>query len=143
MATRTGNAEWKGDLQGGTGTLQVGEGFASGDYSFESRFQEGEGTNPEELIAAAHAACFSMELSNILSEAGHKPDSVKTTASVHLRMGDEGAQIHRIDLKTEGSVPGLGDEHFQQHAEEAKAGCPVSKALAGVGEITLDAKLAG
>jgi len=141
MATRQGSAEWKGDLQGGSGELVVGDGVFTGSYSFKSRFEEGEGTNPEELIGAAHAACFSMALSGILAEHGHAPDSVNTTASVHLRSGESGPEIHRIDLKTVGVVPGIDQEHFAQHAEEAKAGCPVSKALAGVGEITLEARL--
>ena len=142
MATRQGSAKWKGDLQSGSGDLEVGDGVFTGAYSFKSRFEEGEGTNPEELIGAAHAACFSMALSNILAEAGHPPDSVSTTASVHLRIGDSGPEIHRIDLKTQGSVPGIDEDHFARHAEEAKAGCPVSKALAGVGEINLEATLA-
>ena len=142
MATRQGSAQWKGDLQGGSGELAVGDGVFTGAYSAKSRFEEGEGTNPEELIAAAHAACFSMALSNILAEAGHPPESVSTTASVHLRIGDSGPQIHRIDLKTEGSVPDIDQDHFARHAEEAKAGCPVSKALAAVDEITVEATLA-
>ncbi len=141
MATRNGNAEWKGDLKGGSGDLTVGDGVFTGQYSFSSRFEEGEGTNPEELIAAGHAACFSMALANILAEAGHEPQSVRTTAKVHLRMTDAGPALARIDLETVGSVPGLDADHFTRHAEEAKAGCPVSKALAGVPEITLDARL--
>jgi osmotically inducible protein OsmC len=139
LATRSGSAEWKGDLKGGSGRLEVGEGVFEGDYSFQSRFEEGDGTNPEELIAAAHAACFSMALSNGLAEAGHTPESVRTTAAVHLGPG----VIERIDLRTEGRVPGIEEDEFQRHAEEAKASCPVSKALAAVGEITLDAKLVG
>jgi len=143
MAAREGTAEWKGDLKGGSGQLELGGGAFSGAYSFTSRFEEGEGTNPEELIAAAHAACFSMALSNILAESGHEAESVDTTAGVHLRMGDDGPEIHRIDLRTTGRVPGIDEDHFRKHAEEAKAGCPVTKALAGVPEITLDATLAG
>ena len=139
MATRNGSAEWKGDLKGGSGRLEVGDGVFEGGYSFKSRFEEGDGTNPEELIAAAHAACFSMALSNILAEAGHTPESVHTTASVHLGAGS----IDRIDLKTEGRVPGIDADTFQEYAEEAKAGCPVSKALAGVEEIALEATLLG
>ncbi len=141
MATRNGTAEWKGDLQGGSGELTVGDGVFTGAYSFSSRFEEGEGTNPEELIAAGHAACFSMALSNILAEAGHPPDSVRTTAKVHLRVSDAGPSIARIDLDTVGRVPGLDADAFQRHAEEAKAGCPVSRALAGVPEMTLAARL--
>ena len=142
MATRQGSAEWKGDLPGGSGELVVGDGVFTGAYSFKSRFEDGEGTNPEELIGAAHAACFSMALSGILAQHDHPPESVSTTASVHLRSGDSGPEIHRIDLKTVGAVPGIDQEHFAQHAEEAKAGCLVSRALAGVGEITLEATLA-
>jgi lipoyl-dependent peroxiredoxin len=141
MATRTGTAEWKGNLADGSGELTVGDGVFSGSYSAKSRFEEGEGTNPEELIAAAHAACYSMALSNILDESGHPGESVSTTASVHLRLGEDGPVIHRIDLKTEGRVPEIDQEHFAKHAEEAKAGCPVSKALASVPEITVDATL--
>ena len=137
MATRNGSAEWRGDLKGGTGELEVGDGVFKGDYSFASRFEEGDGTNPEELIAAAHAACFSMALSNGLAEAGHPPDSVRTTATVHLGAG----AITKIELKTEGRVPGLDADGFRKHAEEAREGCPVSKALAGVDEITVDAVL--
>ncbi len=143
MATRTGSAEWQGDLPSGSGNLEVGDGVFSGAYSFKSRFEEGEGTNPEELIAAAHAACYSMALSGILADSGHPGESVSTTASVHLGSGDSGPEIRRIDLRTEGVVPGIDQDHFAKHAEEAKAGCPVSKALAAVGEITLEAKLAG
>ena len=137
MATRNGSAEWKGDLKSGTGSLEVGDGVFRGDYSFKSRFEEGEGTNPEELIAGAHAACFSMALSGILAEAGHTPESIRTRAAVHLGPG----VIQRIELTTEARVPGVEEDAFQRHAEEAKAGCPVSKALAGVGEITVEAKL--
>jgi osmotically inducible protein OsmC len=142
MAARTGNAQWRGDLKDGGGELTVGDGVFQGAYSFASRFEEGEGTNPEELIAAAHAACFSMALSNILAEHGHPPESVQTTARVHLRVGDAGPTIQRIDLETEGRVPDIEEQHFIEHAEEAKKGCPVSRALAGVEEINLTARLA-
>ncbi len=144
MATRDGSAEWRGDLKSGSGTVSVASGlFSDGNFSFSSRFEEGPGTNPEELIAAAHAGCFSMALSNILAGEGHAPDSVKTTAKVHLRNVDGNPTIAQIDLVTEGRVPGIDQEQFAGYAEQAKAGCPVSRALAGVGEITLDAKLAG
>ena len=143
MATRNGSAEWRGDLRNGEGDLTVGDGVFKGAYSFASRFEEGEGTNPEELIAAAHAACFTMALSNILAEHGHAPESVRTTARVHLRQTDEGPTIQQIDLETEGRVPGIDQDHFAKHAEEAKAGCPVSRALAGVEEMNLTARLAG
>ena len=142
MATRNGNAEWRGDLKGGEGTLTVGDGVFEGAYSFSSRFEEGEGTNPEELIAAAHAACYSMALSGMLAEHGHAPDAVRTTAKVHLRNVDGAPTIAQIDLDVVGEVPGLDEEHFRHHAEEAKAGCPVSRALAAVPEINLSARLA-
>jgi len=142
MATRNGSAEWRGDLKGGDGDLTVGDGVFKGRYSFSSRFEEGEGTNPEELIAAAHAACFSMALANMMAEHGHPAESVRTVAKVHLRQTDAGPAIQRIDLETEGKVPGIDQDHFAVHAEEAKKGCIVSRALAGVEEITLSAKLA-
>jgi lipoyl-dependent peroxiredoxin len=125
MATRNGSADWKGDLQGGTGTVRVGDGVFTGDYSFSSRFEEGEGTNPEELIAGAHAACFAMALSNDLAEGGHTPDSVQATARVQLRNVDGAPTIARIDLDVVG----------------AKRNCPVSRALASVPEINLNARL--
>jgi osmotically inducible protein OsmC len=141
MATRNGTAEWRGDLRSGSGTVEVASGLFSGKYSFKTRFEDEPGTNPEELIAAAHAACFSMALSNILAEAGHAPASVNTTAKVHLRTLEGGPAINQIDLVTEGSVPGIDQEQFAGYAQQAKEGCPVSRALAGVGEITLDATL--
>jgi osmotically inducible protein OsmC len=137
-----GQAEWKGDLKGGSGTFSAGDGGISGEFSFRSRFEDGPGANPEQLIAAAHASCFSMALSNMLAEAGSPPDSVRTDATVTLRMVDGSPTITSINLVTRGQVPGLSEDDFKQHAEAAKAGCPVSKALAGVGEITLDASLA-
>ncbi len=142
MATRNGSAEWKGDLKGGSGSVKVGEGAFEGAYSFASRFEEGEGTNPEELIAAAHASCFAMALSLLLSEEGHAPDSVRTRAEVQLRLVDGLPTIARIGLRVEGSVPGIDEDQFRSFAEKAKAGCPVSRALAGVPEIELEAKLA-
>jgi osmotically inducible protein OsmC len=142
MATRNGSAEWRGDLRSGEGNLTVGDGVFKGNYSYASRFEEGEGTNPEELIAAAHAACFTMALSNILAQHGHAPESVRTTAKVHLRQSDEGPAIQLIELETEGRVADIDQTHFAEHAEEAKKGCPVSRALAGVKEITLTARLA-
>jgi lipoyl-dependent peroxiredoxin len=142
MATRDGTAEWRGDLKSGSGTVSVASGLFEGTYSFSSRFEEEPGTNPEELIGAAHAACFSMALSNILAEAGHAPESVQTTAKVHLRFVEGAPTITEIDLITEGRVPGIDQDQFADYAAQAKAGCPVSRALAGVGEITLDATLA-
>jgi osmotically inducible protein OsmC len=142
MATRNGSAKWKGDLKGGSGTVTVGEGVFEGQYSFSSRFEEGEGTNPEELLGAAHASCFAMALSLLLSEEGHPPDSVRAQAKVHLRNVDGLPTIARIELEVEGSVPGVDEDGFRSFAEKAKAGCPVSRALAGVPEIELAARLA-
>jgi lipoyl-dependent peroxiredoxin len=141
MPTRSSSAEWSGNLARGKGTMSLGSGAFEGSYSFASRFESGEGTNPEELIAAAHAGCFSMALANVLSQAGHEPDSVKTTAEVHLDKGDDGFSITRSDLTTEVSVSGLDDEEFQKHADEAKRTCPVSRALGAI-EVGLEAKLA-
>jgi osmotically inducible protein OsmC len=142
MATRNGSAEWRGDLKGGSGTVKVGDGVFEGAYSFTSRFEEGEGTNPEELIAAAHASCFAMALSHILAEDGHPPDSVRAQARVQIRNVDGAPTIARIDLETEGSVPGIDADAFRSYAEQAKAECAVSRALASVPEIELSAKLA-
>jgi osmotically inducible protein OsmC len=141
VATRNGTAEWRGNLKDGSGTVTVASGLFDGKYSFSSRFEEEPGTNPEELIGAAHAGCFAMALSNILAEAGHTAESVKTTAKVHLRQVDGAPAITKIELVTEGKVPGIDQEQFTEYANQAKAGCPVSKALAGVDEITLDATL--
>ena len=143
MATRNGSAEWRGNLQEGSGRLTIGEGVWEGDYSFASRFEEGEGTNPEELIAAAHAACFSMALSHILAEHGHEPRSVRTRARVHLRNVDGMPTIQQIELDTEGDVLDIDEDHFREHAEEAKQGCAVSRALGAVEEIGVSARLAG
>ncbi|MEH3052453.1 MAG: OsmC family protein [Patulibacter minatonensis] len=137
-----GHAQWNGDLKGGSGTFTAGDSI-KGDFSFKSRFEDGPGANPEQLIAGAHAACFSMAFSNALSEAGHVPTSVDTDAVVTLRLTDDGPAITKIALTTVGVVPGIDDAQFQEIAAAAKAGCPVSKALAGVGEITLEATLQG
>jgi osmotically inducible protein OsmC len=142
MPTRNGSAEWRGDLKGGSGSVTVGDGVFQGDYSFSSRFEDGEGTNPEELIAAAHAACFAMALSATLAEHDPPAETVRATARVHLRNIDGAPTIARIDLDVVGEVPGIDEEHFRQDAEEAKAGCPVSRALASVPEIELSARLA-
>jgi osmotically inducible protein OsmC len=141
MAARKGSAEWKGDLKEGGGTLEVGDGVFSGAYSFVSRFEEGEGTNPEELIAAAHAACFAMALSHILAEDGNPGESVRAEAAVQLRNVDGAPTISQIDLTVEGSVPGIDEEGFRAAAERAKRECLVSRALGGVGEINLEARL--
>jgi lipoyl-dependent peroxiredoxin len=136
MAVRTSTAEWKGTLKAGTGTMKVGSHW-EGPFTFASRFETGRGTNPEELIGAAHAGCFSMFLSALLSDAGFTPTSIRTSATVHL---DDGPVISRIELSTEAVVPGLDEAAFRTHAEKAKEGCPVSKALAGP-KITLTANL--
>src|ERR1700729_450056 len=137
MPTRTSTAQWQGSLKDGSGTMRLGSGAYEGSFSFASRFESGDGTNPEELIGAAHAGCFSMALSNILGQAGHTPTSIATSATVHL--GSAG--ITQIDLYTLGDGPGLSNDEFVGYAENAKANCPVSKALAAV-DITLTARLA-
>jgi lipoyl-dependent peroxiredoxin len=141
MPTRTAQAEWKGDLPSGTGKMSFGGGAFEGQYSFKSRFEEGEGTNPEELIAAAHSGCFSMALANVLTQAGHEPDSVKTTARVSLEPDDGGFSIRSSKLSTEVAVSGLDDDEFQKHADEAKRTCPVSRALGAI-DVELEARLA-
>jgi lipoyl-dependent peroxiredoxin len=143
MAKRTANARWDGSLTEGNGTMRLGSGAYEGNYSFQSRFEEGEGTNPEELIAAAHAGCFSMALSAGLGQAGHNAESVETEATVHLEKEGEGFAIKRIELRSRARVPGISEEEFQEQAEGAKQGCPVSKALGGVESIELDAQLVG
>jgi lipoyl-dependent peroxiredoxin len=135
-----GSAEWNGDLASGRGSFTAGD-TISGEYSFKSRFEDGPGANPEQLIAAAHASCFSMALSNMLATAGNPPDSVKTDATVTLRPVDGSPTIASINLVTVARVPGLDNAAFQKHAAAAKAGCPVSRALASVPEITLEATL--
>jgi|SRR5580698_10062485 osmotically inducible protein OsmC len=137
-----GSAEWKGDVPSGSGTFTAGD-TISGEYSFRSRFQDGPGANPEQLIAAAHASCFSMALSNIMAQDGHAPDSVRTEAVVTLQMVDGVPTITKIALETVGQVAGIDHAAFQEYAKTAKAGCPVSRALSGVSEITLTASLAG
>jgi lipoyl-dependent peroxiredoxin len=137
---RIADAQWNGDLQSGSGSVALGSGAFKGAYSFKSRFEDGSGTNPEELIAAAHAACYSMALSFALAQAGHKPTAVNTRATVNFGAVPGGFAISRIDLSTEGKVPGIDAATFQKFAADAKANCPISKALAAV-EITLQAKL--
>jgi lipoyl-dependent peroxiredoxin len=143
MPKRTAEARWDGSLQEGNGTMRMASGAYEGPYSFQSRFQEGDGTNPEELIAAAHAGCFSMALSADLGRAGHSAESVETTATVHLDKVEEGFAIKRIELETQARVPGIDDSEFQEIAEGAKKGCPVSQALAAVESIELRASLVG
>jgi lipoyl-dependent peroxiredoxin len=142
MPTRNAEAVWEGDLKSGKGTMKLGSGAYQGQYSFASRFEQGTGTNPEELIAAAHAGCFSMALSHALAQAGHPPKRVHTTAKVHLEKTEGGFAIPRIDLVTEAQVPGIDATAFRQQAESAKQNCPVSKLLKAA-QITLDAKLVG
>jgi lipoyl-dependent peroxiredoxin len=140
MATRSSSAEWRGNLKDGSGKMRLGSGAYEGAFSFASRFENGTGTNPEELIAAAHAGCFSMALSHGLAQAGHAPKRVATTARVHLEKVEGGFGITRIELQCEAEVPGIDEATFRQQAEAAKQGCPVSKALAGT-QISLQAKL--
>jgi osmotically inducible protein OsmC len=140
MPVRSADAVWEGDLKGGRGKIKFESGAFEGQYSFSSRFESGTGTNPEELIAAAHAGCFSMAFAHGLSQAGFAPRKVHTTAKVHLEKGDAGFAIPRIELVTEAEVPKIDDATFQQQAETAKKNCPVSKLLAAA-EITLQAKL--
>jgi lipoyl-dependent peroxiredoxin len=141
MPKRTANARWDGSLQDGSGTMMMASGAYEGPYSFQSRFQEGDGTNPEELIAAAHAGCFSMKFSGELGEAGHDPKSVETSATVHVEKAGDGFAITRIELDTRARVPGIEEEEFQRLAEAAKDGCPVSQALGAVGSIEVKAEL--
>jgi osmotically inducible protein OsmC len=143
MPKRTANARWDGSLQEGNGTMRMASGSYEGPASFQPRFQAGDGTNPEELIAAAHAGCFSMALSAELGRAGHDAESVETTATVHLDEVGDGFGITRIELDTRARVPGVDADEFQRIAEAAKKGCPVSQALAAVESIELKAELAG
>src|SRR4051812_10831880 len=142
MITRHSEAEWLGDLMKGQGKGKLGSGAYDGPYSFKFRFESGTGTNPEELIAAAHAGCYSMALSAILGGAGHPPTRIRTTASGSLAQAGASFTVTRIGLETEGEGPGIDDPTFQKFGEEAKKTCPVSKALAGP-EITLKAKFLG
>jgi osmotically inducible protein OsmC len=137
MSVRTSSAEWNGTLKKGAGTMKLGSGAYEGPFTFASRFESGRGTNPEELVGAAHAGCFSMFLAALLSDAGFTPTRIRTTAAVHL---GEGPTINLIELDTEAEVPNLTEAAFREHAEAAKKNCPVSKALAGP-EIKLNAKL--
>lgn len=143
MPTRTAEAEWKGNLAEGAGTLKVGSGAFAGPYTFKSRFEEGQSaTNPEELIGAAHAGCFTMALTAALSRAGIVPAGIHTKAQVKLEKVGEAFSITQIDLNTEAEIPGIDNATFQQYANDAKKNCPVSKALAGT-QINLTAKLSG
>jgi osmotically inducible protein OsmC len=137
MAIRTSSAEWKGTLKEGAGTMKLGSGAYEGPYTFASRFENGRGTNPEELIGAAHAGCFSMFLAALLTGAGFLPERIATTAKVHLGAGPT---ITLIELNTQAEVPNLTEADLQKHADEAKKNCPVSKALTGL-EVKLQVQL--
>ena len=142
MPTRSAEAVWNGTLMEGNGRMSFGSGAFEGPYSFKSRMEEGPGTNPEELIGAAHAGCFSMALSAILAGAGHPPASIRTNARVGFGETDAGWSITGIELSTEGDVAGIDEAAFVEHANKAKENCAVSRALAGV-DIKLEASLAG
>jgi osmotically inducible protein OsmC len=144
MPARKATAHWGGSLKEGGGTVALGSGAFEGQYGFKSRFEDGPGTNPEELIGAAHAGCFSMAFSLALGDAGYEPEAIDTEATVHFGPdpSGDGFAISKIDLDMRARVPNIEPAEFEQLANAAKAGCPVSKALAAV-EITLDAKLEG
>ena len=142
MVARKAHAEWQGDIKGGKGKVALGSGAFESQYSFSSRFENGTGTNPEELIGAAHAGCFSMQLSGLLTQAGHPPTSIKTDAAVYVEPDGGGFTITKIDLTTTGEVPGLDEAGFKELAEKAKEICPVSRALAGT-KISLETKFVG
>jgi osmotically inducible protein OsmC len=140
MPKRTAEAHWHGSLQEGSGTIKLGSGSFEGPYSFTSRFENGPGTNPEELLGAAEAGCFTMALASALTRAEHPPTSLDTTATVVLERGESGFRISKIALRTVGQVPDMAEEDFQAMANEAKRICPLSRALAST-DITLDATL--
>jgi osmotically inducible protein OsmC len=140
MPIRSSDAIWEGTLKEGNGSMTVGEGAYEGPYSFASRFEQSQGTNPEELLAAAHAGCFSMALAHGLEQAGNKPESIKTTAKINIEQVGEGFQITTIELEAEAKVPDISEKDFLEQAETAKTGCPVSQALKGP-QIKLQAKL--
>lgn len=140
MASRVAEADWQGNLTQGQGKVRLGSGAFEGAYSYRSRMEDGRGTNPEELLGAAHASCFSMALAAQLTAAGYEPQRIFTRARVHLERSGERYSISRIELELEASVPGLDEGSFHEHAEIAKTTCPVSKALAGA-PIELEATL--
>ena len=140
MPVRNAQAAWEGGLKGGKGTMALGSGAFEGAYSFGSRFEEAGGTNPEELIGAALAGCYSMALAAGLEKAGHAPKRIATKARVHIEKGEAGFGVTRIQLDTEAEVPGVDEAAFKEAAEATKTGCPVSKALASV-PIELNARL--
>lgn len=137
MTFRESSAIWEGNTRNGKGSMRLGSGTFEGAYTWASRFEDKPGTNPEELIGAAHAGCFSMALSSILDKAGHVPTRIATTAKVHI---DKGPKITLIELSTVGEVPGINEKEFIEFAEQAKKGCPVSQALSSI-EIKLTASL--
>jgi lipoyl-dependent peroxiredoxin len=141
MPKRKADARWEGSLEEGHGVMRVASGAYEGPYSFQSRFQEGDGTNPEELIAGAHAGCFSMAFAADLGRAGYEPESVETSATVHLEMGDGPPTIARIDLDTRAKVAGIDEDEFQKIAAAAKQNCPVSRALGAVESVNVNASL--
>jgi osmotically inducible protein OsmC len=141
MPLRKAEAAWHGTFRDGEGKMRLGSGAFEGGYSYRSRMEEGLGTNPEELLGAAHAGCFSMSLARRLSAAGYSPERIHTEARVRFGRAGEGYAISRIELRTEAEVPGVDEELFLEKAEAAKRDCAVSKALAGVNEISLEAKL--
>ena len=141
MPTRNASAEWQGDFKRGAGKVAVGSGAFDLPYNFSGRFEDGGGTNPEELLGAAHASCFAMALSVGLTQAGNPPDALSVAAKVTIDQVEGGFEITRIDLTVRGKVPGVDADGFQQAAQGAKENCPLSKALAAVKEITLDASL--
>lgn len=141
MPTRTASAQWLGNLTQGTGTMSLGSGAFSGPYSFQSRFEEGPGTNPEELIAAAQAGCFSMFLSKVLADAGYQPNSIKTEAKLTGERVDGAFTLTKIHLETAVSAEGIDAGELQKHAETAKSECPVARAL-NIPEVTVNASLA-
>jgi osmotically inducible protein OsmC len=141
MAIRKGSAQWRGDLKGGDGDFTLGDGELSAPFSFESRFEEGSGSNPEELIGAAQAACYAMQLAAMLGEAGTPANTIDATATVELRVVDDAPTITKIEIEATGDVPGLTQDQFTAKAQEAKQACLISRALAAVPEITLEANL--
>jgi lipoyl-dependent peroxiredoxin len=141
MATRNATAMWQGNLKEGDGKMALGSGVWEGPFTYKTRFEEAAGTNPEELIGAAEAGCFTMALSAALSEAGHVPDSVETQAKVHIRQVEGNPTITQIDLITRGRVPGLDEETFKKTADQMREQCIISRALRGVENVTVDAAL--
>ena len=141
MSVRNATSIWEGNLQKGNGSMRLGSGACEVPYSFSTRFEEEPGTNPEELIGAAHSGCFSMFLSAVLSKEGFPPNKIETSAQVHLEQVDGAPWITKIHLICRADVPGVDEATFMEQVQVSKTGCPVSKALAGVKEITVDAQL--